>query len=87
MNGADAIEKARQWQPELIILDLSMPVMNGLEAAPQLKKLLPHTPIILFTVFGETLPQTVARAAGINMVVSKTESLDSLIGKARNLFK
>src|ERR1700722_8795976 len=58
VNGADAIEKAQKWQPELIILDLSMPVMNGLEAAPQLKQILPNTPIIMFTMFGDTLPQT-----------------------------
>jgi len=87
VNGADAVEKARQWQPELIILDLSMPVMNGLEAAPQLKKILPNTPIIMFTMFGETLPQAAAHAAGVNMIVSKTESLESLIGKARSLFE
>ena len=86
VNGADAIEKARQWRPELIILDPSMPIMGGLEAAPHLKKLLPETPIILFTLFGQTLPENAARVAGITMVVSKSESLETLIKKARGLF-
>lgn len=85
INGVDAIEKAAKLRPELVILDLSMPVMGGLEAAPHLKKILPSTPIIIFTLFGETLPPAVAQRAGISMVVSKTDPLESLIDKARAL--
>jgi len=85
-NGLEAIQKARQWNPELIILDLKMPVMGGLEAAPQLKKILPDTRIILFTLFGENLSQAALHNAGVTMVVSKSESLEALIKKARGLF-
>lgn len=49
IDGFDAIEKAQNLKPDLIILDASMPRMNGIEAAPKLKKLLPETAIILFT--------------------------------------
>src|ERR1035438_3638675 len=49
-NGRDAVEKAENLNPNLIVLDLVMPVMTGLDAAPLLRKLLPDTPIILFTV-------------------------------------
>jgi len=48
-NGKEAIELALKHRPELIILDFSMPVMNGLEAAKELKRLMPNVPIILFT--------------------------------------
>ena len=48
-NGKQAVELALRHRPDLIILHLSMPVMNGLEAAHELKKLMPHVPIILFT--------------------------------------
>jgi len=51
-NGRDAVEKAENLKPDLIILDLIMPVMNGLDAAPLLKRLLPDTLIILFTQQG-----------------------------------
>ena len=64
-----------------------MPVMGGLEAAPHLKKILPDTPIILFTLFGERLSQNALSDAGITMVVSKSESLETLIEKAEGLFK
>jgi DNA-binding NarL/FixJ family response regulator len=49
IDGFDAIDKAQNLKPDLIILDASMPRMNGIEAAPKLKKLLPETRIILFT--------------------------------------
>jgi len=49
MDGFEAIDKAQHLRPDLIILDASMPRMNGIEAAPKLKKLLPEIPIILFT--------------------------------------
>jgi CheY-like chemotaxis protein len=52
-NGQEAIELALGHRPELIILDFSMPVLNGLEAARELKKLLPGVPIILFTQFSD----------------------------------
>jgi DNA-binding NarL/FixJ family response regulator len=48
-NGRDAIENAERLKPDLIILDLIMRVMTGLDAAPLLKQLLPATLIILFT--------------------------------------
>jgi chemotaxis response regulator CheB len=46
-NGNEAIEKARELRPDLIVLDLSMPVMNGIDAARVLKKLMPAVPLII----------------------------------------
>src|SRR3979411_741294 len=48
-NGRDAIEKAQLLRPNLIVTDLSMPVMNGLEETRALKKLIPAVPVIIFT--------------------------------------
>ena len=49
-NGREAVERALQLTPDLIVLDLTMPEMNGAEAARVLKRLLPQIPITLFTV-------------------------------------
>jgi two-component system chemotaxis response regulator CheY len=49
-NGAEAIEKAKELAPDLILLDFSMPGMNGGETAEVLKKSMPQVRIILFTL-------------------------------------
>jgi CheY-like chemotaxis protein len=48
-NGADALLKAQQLKPDLIILDLSMPVMDGFEAAKALRRLFPAIQIVMLT--------------------------------------
>ena len=84
-NGKEAIDVAKQNKPDVIVLDLSMPVMNGLQSAPELRKLLPQTPIILFTLYGQNLSQTQASKSGINLVLEKTMPLSTLIEKAHQL--
>jgi two-component system nitrate/nitrite response regulator NarL len=70
-NGAQGLELAERLQPNLIVLDFSMPVMNGLEAAPLFKKKFPETPIIMFTMFSNDAFAKVAVAAGVTEVISK----------------
>jgi DNA-binding NarL/FixJ family response regulator len=72
-DGVDAIVKAQQLRPDLIVLDFSMPVMNGLEAAKHLKRLLPETPIVMFTTFDSLQIEKEALAAGIYSVKSKSD--------------
>jgi len=48
-DGFDAIGKAKRLAPDLIVLDLRMPVMDGLEAARELKRLFPQTPLMMLT--------------------------------------
>ena len=85
-NGREAIEMAQGLHPDLILLDLSMPVMNGLEAACELKRLMPMVPIIVFSDYGDVFSEREARAAGISAVVSKTDHLKVLMDKARAVF-
>ena len=54
-NGLEAIEKARTLKPDLILLDLAMPEMNGAEAASVLKMTVPEVRIILFTMHSENV--------------------------------
>ena len=83
-DGRDAVNRAPELNPDLIVLDLSMPVMNGLEAAPYLKRLLPAIPIVMFTTFSGNGVLASALAAGIATVVGK-ESPDKLVAAVRTL--
>jgi DNA-binding NarL/FixJ family response regulator len=49
-DGQDAISKASQLEPDVIVLDLAMPQMNGLQAAREISRTLPGTPMLLLTV-------------------------------------
>lgn len=85
-NGQQAISDAGRHKPDLIVLDFSMPVMNGLQAAPLLKKMHPQTPIIMFTMFASEAVAAEARAAGIAVVFTKDQAT-RLIPKAELLMK
>src|SRR5262245_4625759 len=75
-NGLEAIERAERTKPDLIILDVAMPVMDGITAAKRLKESMPETPIILFTMYD--LGQDSAKNFGVDAVVSKPEGLGKL---------
>jgi len=82
-NGRDAVEKAQELHPDLILLDLSMPVMNGLDATRLLKRVMPEVPVIMFSAYRSSSTEKEARSAGASALVSKFEHISVLIGKAR----
>ena len=84
-NGREAIEKAEQLQPDLIVLDLSMPVMNGLAAARTLSKLVPSVPLIMYTTFHTHHLENEALAAGVSRVILKSDPLTDLLACVRSL--
>jgi CheY-like chemotaxis protein len=86
-NGQEAIVEVKKCKPDLVILDLSMPVMNGLEAAPELRKLLPDTPIILYTLHSGVMPDSEFQRIGITEVVAKNEPVESLLQTAKRLLQ
>ena len=87
VDGLDAIEKARELNPDLIILDVSMPRMNGLEAAGILRSMDGERPIILFTMHAEAISNSEASAAGITSVVSKMASISELLKCVESLLR
>ena len=84
-DGAEAIQKARELKPDLILLDFSMPKMNGLEAASALKKMLPDVHIIVFTMFADALGSRLSSAEGVDLVVPKAEGLTVLAKAVQRL--
>jgi DNA-binding NarL/FixJ family response regulator len=82
-DGREAVAKAGELHPDLILLDLSMPLMNGLEATRILKGLMPEVPIIMYSAYGDTSTEREARSAGVSALVSKAEHISVLLGEAR----
>jgi DNA-binding NarL/FixJ family response regulator len=81
-NGKMAVDQVKELQPDVVLLDLSMPVMNGLEAARAIKTIAPRTRILMFTL--HTYPQLLdeAHKVGIAMVLSKAKAEGSEVLRA-----
>ena len=79
-DGRQAIAIAQAREPDLIILDLSMPGMNGFKAAAELKRIAPQVPILLFTMHDAR-----AEEVGVDAVVSKVEGLGPLAEQVTQL--
>jgi DNA-binding NarL/FixJ family response regulator len=84
-NGKLAVEMAQPLSPDVIILNLSMPVMNGLEAARQIRKIAPNICILLFTLHATAQLSAEARNVGVNEVLSKSDVASRLLGTVRSL--
>lgn len=78
-NGQAAIRQFRKLRPDVVILDLTMPELNGIEVATRLSKIDALVPLILFTISEVDELHEAARDAGIYAVVSKAKAWD-LIG-------
>ena len=73
-SGREAVEKAVELRPSLIILDLAMPEMDGLSAAKEIGKKLPSVPIVIFTLHKFATIDLEAKKAGVRYVVAKPDT-------------
>jgi two-component system nitrate/nitrite response regulator NarL len=78
-NGQEAVEKAQQLNPDLIILDITMPVMNGLDAARQIREFCPNIPILILTMHKSRQLIEEAQKIGVRGYVVKAEAGQSLV--------
>lgn len=86
-NGSEALLKAQQFEPDLVVTDLSMPQMNGLEEIRALNKLRLTTPVILYSAHMDSFVEKEAFAAGASAVVPKINVVAVLIPTARTLLE
>ena len=84
-DGVQAIEQAKQLRPDLVVLDLAMPRMTGVEAASVLNQTLPKTPIVVLTLYKDVLGPALASAVGVKAILDKTDGLDKLVKCLRSL--
>jgi len=86
-NGEEAVRKAQELNPDLIIMDFTMPVMDGLEASRRILKAAPQTPILMFSMHKmETLTEA-AKQAGARGFITKGESAENLLRAVDNVIR
>src|SRR5258708_6023349 len=71
-DGIQAVHRAEQFRPDVIILDLAMPELNGFEAAARISELLPEVPILIFTLYASPEVEKQAARVGVRRVISKS---------------
>jgi DNA-binding NarL/FixJ family response regulator len=86
-DGIEGIEQAEKLKPDLIVLDLAMPRMDGMEAALILSKTMPDVPIVLLTLYQNVLGPLLASELGVKAVIDKTAGMDKLVKCVHSLLK
>src|SRR5246127_2465121 len=78
-NGVEAVQKTKEMRPDLVILDVSMPLLDGFSAARQIKEIAPLTPILIFSLHRTEAFLEVAQKIGVSGYISKSEDIPSLL--------
>jgi DNA-binding NarL/FixJ family response regulator len=78
-NGQQAIQRVVELRPHLVILDLTMPVMNGFEAARAIRSLAPETKILVFSMHDGNAVKQEALRAGADRLLSKTTKAEEIL--------
>ena len=84
-DGTQAIQKAIELQPDLVVLDLRMPVVDGLRAARAIFKAMPTVPILIYTLFVSPELAVRAKNAGVRQIVDKAGTPEKLLTAMRVL--
>ncbi len=90
-NGAEAVQKAMELKPDLVIIDLQMPVLDGISASARIVKSLPRTPILINTIYKSDYVDFEAKNAGVREVISKGDpgrllkAVEGLLGNKSKL--
>jgi len=86
-NGEDALEIVETQQPDLIILDIMLPVLDGLEVCKRLRKAGKNTPIIMLTVKDKEIDRVLGLELGADDYVTKPFSLRELVSRVKAIFR
>ena len=86
-NGVECIARAQELRPDAVLLDISTPVMNGLDAARQLRELMPSLPVVICSSFDGPSLEREAQMVGAKGVVSKAQPVERLIECIRSVVR
>jgi two-component system, NarL family, nitrate/nitrite response regulator NarL len=85
-NGKQAVDQVQELYPDIVVLDISMPVMDGLRATIEIRRVAPSTKIVLFSIHDGPQAKTAARMVGADALVSKAAAAFDLVPTLRRLF-
>jgi len=86
-NGAEAINKAKQFKPDLVVMDIHMPGTNGIDATRRIRELLPSTKVVILTVSEKDKDLFEAIKSGAHGYLSKTLEPDEFYTMLRGVFE
>ena len=86
-NGREAIDKAQELMPDLIILDITMPVLSGIDAAEVIRKRLPHIPILFLSMHQGRQIIAEAQRIGVSGYVRKSDAAATLLNAVDALLR
>jgi DNA-binding NarL/FixJ family response regulator len=78
-NGADAIEEVKRARPDVVVLNVTMPLVNGFEAAREIKKQIPETAIVILSSHADVHFVAEAKKLGVRTYVSKSKIGQALV--------
>ena len=84
-NGEEAVRVAIEQKPEVVVMDLSMPVMDGVEATRRIKESVPDAKILILTTFGTSEDVSRAIAAGASGAIMKDASMEEQLAAIRTV--
>jgi len=84
-DGEEAVRLSAQQQPDLVVLDLAMPVMDGLQALPQVRRVAPASKVVIFSGFETGQLERQARAVGADGYIEKGTGVLDLVAQLREI--
>jgi DNA-binding NarL/FixJ family response regulator len=84
-DGLEAIEKTEELKPDVILLDIAMPKLTGVEAAPILRRVAPNAHIIFVTLFADSVGARLASVMGVDRVHSKLDGMEKLADTLKSI--
>jgi len=78
-NGQEAVEKTREFKPDLIVLDITMPILSGFDAARKIREFSPETPIVILSMHRDKEYMEEAQKIGIQGYVRKSQAALTLV--------
>jgi DNA-binding NarL/FixJ family response regulator len=84
-NGEDAVRLTAELQPDLVVLDIAMPVMDGMDALRQLREVSPNSKVVMFSAYDSGWLAERARGFGAAAYIDKTDGVVDLVGRLRSI--